>query len=313
MKRLPKILVTAILLLALGTYDNGSKAMIVKEPVCGGTIDNSFPAPKVIISKDLVSINTYFAYKERYDPFDYGHLDIRLERNENNELILSENNRYHVSVKVGEEVLGTAQTLITKLELARLNGTDRHTAGLPPPHFPVHFKAKYASGERIYFSVDGDPEAAWSNELAEYFLDVFADYGETSVLPPREKTAIVSFDIQYFDGKILYSYSHTDDGTKLLKSIYDYDLDRELHSESVAVPEGYYSELEIFLKGLKAHRLINGSGRADYILGTEAILICIEHPDWSQDLGSFEGADITSEMTGKTQKIIEFVDRYFTQ
>lgn len=185
MKRLIKFLAFVILTSALSacTYNGGDSMNTNEQVVCGGTIDNSFDAPKVIQSKDLSSINTDFFYTEKYGKHDYAYLHIKLERNEKNELILSEENRYKVSIKVDNEVLKGSQELIEKLELSSLNGTDQYTSGLPIPYSPVHFSAKYANGESLYFCMNGNPEALWCNEIAEYFLDVFEQYGETSVLP----------------------------------------------------------------------------------------------------------------------------------
>lgn len=126
-------------------------------------------------------METEFFYTKESENYDYGCLRIKIERNEKNELILSEEYSNNVSINVGEEVLSGAQELIDKFKLSALNGTDKYTSALPPPYSPMFFKAEYASGEKIYFYVDGNPEELWCNGLAEYFLNVFEEYGETSV------------------------------------------------------------------------------------------------------------------------------------
>ena len=49
-------------------------------------------------------------------------------------------------------------------------------------------------GEKIYFCINGSSGAEWCNEFAGYFPEVCGEYGETSVLPPKESTQIEDFD-----------------------------------------------------------------------------------------------------------------------
>lgn len=285
--------------------------------LCGGRVDRGFDAPKVIQSKDLTALDTEFFYTEKYGDRGYACLRIKLERDEKNELILSEENRYNVSTEVGNEVLSGTQELIDKFKLSGLNGTDEYTSGLPYPYSPMYFKARYASGESIYFYVDGNPQEPWCNELAEYFLNVFEEYGETSVLPKRESVQIVGFDIEYFDGAVNHAYGNImtqNNEVKLLKRKYDYNTNESVHEEYIEVPENCYSELEIYLKGLKAYTLINGISDGLFGAKTPGIKkfdICIWHADRSQDFGSFEGEEITPDMLEKIRGIIKFVDKYF--
>ena len=111
--------------------------------LCGGRVDRGFDAPKVIQSKDLTALDTEFFYTEKYGDRGYACLRIKLERDEKNELILSEENRYNVSTKVGNEVLSGAQELIDKFKLSGLNGTDEYTSGLPYPYSPICERRKH--------------------------------------------------------------------------------------------------------------------------------------------------------------------------
>jgi hypothetical protein len=173
------IIIILISALSACTGKGGNDIKRDEEIQCGGTVERSFDAPKVINSKDLTSMEAEFFYITDDENYDYDCLRIKLERNEKNELILSEEYSYGTSIKVGEEVLGGAQEIIEKFNLSALNGTDKHTSALPPPYSPMFFKAEYSSGERIYFYVDGNPEELWCNGFAEYFLNVFEEYGET--------------------------------------------------------------------------------------------------------------------------------------
>lgn len=322
MKNLIKLLALLILISALGACRNsGGDNNMETDPdiMCGGVVDRSYDAPKVIESKDLTAIDTEFFYTENYGNRHDALLKIKLARNEKGELILSEENRYNVSAKVGDEVLSGAQELIDKFKLSELNGTDRYRSGLPNPYSPIYFKAEYASGESIYFCVNGNAEEAWCNELAAYFLDVFEAYGETSVLPPAESLQIVEFGVEYFDGDLGREYSSItmpDGEINLRKFQWDYAGDEDELEEYIDVPENFYSELESFLKDLGIQALING----DYVApfeeknpGVPGFNIFIKHADLSYDLGSIEGDEITPELLEKINAILDFANKYFEQ
>ncbi|MGI6671310.1 MAG: hypothetical protein ACOX58_07045 [Christensenellales bacterium] len=180
MKLLAFIILIAFALSAC-TDNGGNNITPDVEP--GGKVDRSVDASKVIESKDLTSMEAEFFYAGKdINRSDSERLRFKLERNENSELILSEAYRYGISTKVGDEVLSGAQKLIEKFKLSELSETD--IPELPESHSSMFFKAEYASGESIYFKVDGNPKTSWCNELAEYFLSVFEEYGETSVLSP---------------------------------------------------------------------------------------------------------------------------------
>ncbi len=325
MKILIKVLAVIFLVLALNACTKKGGHNMGTDPNIGtgGTVDRSFDAPKEIKSKDLTAMDSEFFYTIQYKPFDCARMHIKLVRNEKNELILSEEDCYNVSVKVGDEVLKGAQELIEKFELSKLNGTDKYTSGLPEPYsLPMYFKAEYESGESIYFSMNSRPNSSWCNELAYYFLDVFEEYGETSVLPPRESVQISRLDIAYFDGALYYLYYSEiseKDEVQLFKGVYEYErknVYKGLCEKYIDVPENYYSELENFLKELKAYTLINGNNEdiwATKTPGVKSFDICIEHPDLSHNMGSFEGEEITPEILEKTQKLINFIDKYFEQ
>ncbi len=178
--RLLAFIILIAFVLSACTDNRGNNINPTPDVESGGKTDSSVDAPKAVESKDLTSMETEFFYAGKdINRSDGDRLRIKLERNEHNELILSEAYRYGVSTKVGDEVLSGAQKLIDKFKLSELN----ETAELPESHSSMFFKAEYASGESIYFKVDDNPKTPWCNELAEYFLSVFEEYGETTVLP----------------------------------------------------------------------------------------------------------------------------------
>lgn len=46
-----------------------------------------------------------------------------------------------------------------------LNGIDKQTYGLPEKWAPYWVKAEYATGEKLYFFMDGDQDAAWTGAV----------------------------------------------------------------------------------------------------------------------------------------------------
>ena len=182
MKRIRKIIIAMALLVPLAACTNlsertkngrGSERTDSKLET-GGKVDNSYNAPTEIQSKQLTAMETEFWYIPENGKSEGMRLHLKLERNKDKELILSETNFYRLNVKVGDDVPQKIQKVIDSYELVKLNGTDVYTAGLAPQYEPMYFRAEYASGEKLYFRMDGNPEAAWCKELAEAMFISFA-------------------------------------------------------------------------------------------------------------------------------------------
>ncbi|MBR5257944.1 MAG: hypothetical protein IKV51_03245, partial [Clostridia bacterium] len=73
-------------------------------------------------------------------------------------------------VQADGALIAAFQGIIDRFELAKFNGVDRVTAGLPPQFSPARLSVDYASGERLYFQMNGDPGAEWPRALFELFL-----------------------------------------------------------------------------------------------------------------------------------------------
>lgn len=141
-------------------------------PFCGGVVTDKtdHSAPKVIESKEITELNVSFW------------LDDEKNRGRRWELWAGRNSSGGVSVSLQGEMQGQAQTdtalladmqsIIDRFELAKLNGIDRVTAGLPPQFSPVRLRVDYASGECLYFQRNGDPKAEWSKAMLDAFLKV---------------------------------------------------------------------------------------------------------------------------------------------
>ena len=75
-----------------------------------------------------------------------------------------------VEKAVSKAFLKEVHAVILKHDLPRRNGFDVVTSGLPVQYSSCSLSVDYASGERLYFHMDGDPEAEWARQLKTLFL-----------------------------------------------------------------------------------------------------------------------------------------------
>lgn len=174
--------------------------------ICGGTVDYSdHNAPKVIESDTLVSVScSFFLYGELGSEFDssYG---IKVSRDSEGKLILQESG-HEISCETDDAFLTGVQELIKKHHLVSLNGTDRHTSGLPEPFQPCYFRAVYDSGEVLSFSVDNNPESEWGRDLLALTQEEFDRHGITALDPPAGTAQITRFTLSYTEGDVRHHF-----------------------------------------------------------------------------------------------------------
>ena len=138
-------------------------------PLCGGVTDRTdHSAPKVIESKQISAVVASFwlgdeegrgtRWKLSAKKDSSGGVSVRVEGAVKEE------------AQAESAFLDAVQEVIDRFELAKSNGIDRVTAGLPPQFSPTRLSVDYASGERLYFQMNGKPEAEWPRALLEIFL-----------------------------------------------------------------------------------------------------------------------------------------------
>ena len=111
----------------------------------GVTRRHSYDAPKVILSTEIVALDTnFFSVRKR--------------------------SCEAVEKAVSKAFLKEVHDVIVKNDLPRWNGFDEVTSGLPVQYSSCSLSVDYASGERLYFRMDGDPEAEWARQLKTLFL-----------------------------------------------------------------------------------------------------------------------------------------------
>lgn len=142
-----------------------------KAPVCGGVTDKTDHAvPKVIESKEITAFSASFwmvGEDGRSSPWN-----LSASRNSAGTSV-SIQGSMQGQAQGESALLDEVQKIIDRFGLAKFNGIDRVTAGLPPRFSPSRLCVDYASGERLYFQMNGDPGAEWPKALLDSFLSVF--------------------------------------------------------------------------------------------------------------------------------------------
>lgn len=176
-------------------------------PISGGKVDRTdYTAPKTIKSKELTYFSDKFFLYGEYNYENDATYDFEVVKNDDGSVSIEEKSCYQVKCKTDEHILKDLQAIIEKYELAKLNGVDKHTAGLPPEYQPSYFEAKYASGESLYFSQNNDPDDPCAREVLKLLGDEFAAQGEDCFQPPVSASEITRFEIEFTDGEMRYLY-----------------------------------------------------------------------------------------------------------
>lgn len=209
LKRSIKFLITFIIAVCLLSGCRGDEGIVTvpfTEPLAGGPVDNSYMAPKEIESESIISFSCHFFLFGDYGSEGDSAYDFKVEKNGAGKYILSEEIK-GISCETDESLLKCVQEIIKKNGLAGLNGTDKHTAGLPPEYQPNSFRAKYDSGEELYFSTDNEPEGGWGEDILKLMRKEFDSHGVYTLDPPPETKNVVRCNVIYVDGDKYYRFN----------------------------------------------------------------------------------------------------------
>ena len=159
----------------------------------GVTRRHNYDAPKVIHSAEIVALDTnFFLLDWEEGGYSLGGRRWTFEvRREGESFLLTARLRGKEAraVAVDEAFLGEVHAVILKHGLPRKNGFDEVTSGLPVEYSSCSLSADYASGERLYFRMDGDPRSAWANDLKALFLRALDSAEATTVQEAEEQDA----------------------------------------------------------------------------------------------------------------------------
>ena len=205
----------------------GKKNIIKQtEVVSGGTRDDSdYDAPKTINSDELISFHTeFFRYGDSIYDVDRRYIFTMTKSDEG--IVITEGNAEELKCATDNTFVQKLIQIIKDYKLEELNGIDRQTYGLSPDYGPYWLEAEYASGEKLYFYMNGDPYAEWTWEVLDLFAREFGEHGIDDLLPPKENSKMTRFELEYVCGDIRYSYGETnvpmtEDHYEALKEIAD--------------------------------------------------------------------------------------------
>lgn len=274
-----------------------------KEPqrheVEGGKVENSYKAPDKIESRNIESFKTSFFLWDTFNEENVGGYSFSIEKNDKGEYVLSEDSHYNIQVVIDKSVLEHLQIIIEENNLAKSNGMDRYTKGLPEEYAPCMLLATYDSGEKLYFSVDNNPEAKWAQDMMKLFKREFINQGHEELLPPIEDRTVIRFDMGYTDGICDYSYLaiFTEDDTDerpvhYLVNIYNRETKETEFDDIVQIPEGFYENLSNEIGRLNLVEYQNGEmPPGDTSSLEQYAYFCIEMQSGCQFNGFFEGDD----------------------
>ena len=136
----------------------------------GVTRRHSYDAPKVILSTEIVALDTnFFLYDEDGSGGTRWSFSVR---SDGGDFLLSVRKRGRDAVEtvVSKDFLKEVHDVIVKHDLVRRNGFDEVTSGLPVQYSSCSLSVDYSNGERLYFRMDGNPEAEWARQLKTLFL-----------------------------------------------------------------------------------------------------------------------------------------------
>ena len=146
-----------------------------EEPQDGITTKTQDPAaPKTIASRELVSFRAEFFCRGNSENAEDGVYKFDLKK-KSGVWQLESSGLVRGGGAVGEDTAAQVQALIETYDLAAKNGLYSVTSGLPVEFSPSRVSADYASGERLIFAEDGNPEAEWCAALRDCFLETLSD------------------------------------------------------------------------------------------------------------------------------------------
>jgi hypothetical protein len=167
---------------------------------CGGVTDKSDRrASKVINSKDIAEFYARFGLSGEWAK---GHVDefFTFEVKKDVVGVLTATERLTgISAPADAALLSALQEVIDRYGLSQENGVYRTTAGLPPIFGPCEMRVKYASGEKLSFTRNNEPQAEWEKKMYLAFSGWFEEKGIDSLVTPMREERVVNVSLTVHD------------------------------------------------------------------------------------------------------------------
>lgn len=300
-----------------------------EEIITGGTKDKSnYNAPKEIQSEELVLFETEFY---RYGGLVYDEdreYRFKMIKSEDDQFIISEGYDEKLSCETDSSFATKLNNIIKEYNLVKFNGTDTETYGLPDEYRPYWLKADYASDEKLFFSMDGDPNEEWTGEVLNLFAMEFSKHGIDDLLPEKEESDISSFsmeftfkDVRYSFGDVLVSDDEGEFGNKdLVKKIYSDIWDRngnKLTDDMYAdITEKYYREIKEIAETTALYKFQNGSifpPEFDYDNMPQYYEFYIEYESGRHICGYSDDTEQCEKFRPIAAEFLHYFDEYFNR
>ncbi len=288
----------------------------------GGRIEHSNPtAPKEIKSKDIVSLKLSAFYKnDLYSGID-GWYDFEIYKNDAGTMMLKHGRLETTECEADKELLEKTQALVDKHELAKANGQESYAQGLPPEYQPYLLDIKYASGEKLYFYLQGDPYSEWSCDFIDLFRAYLASKGFEKYSIKEKEMAVTRFDFKFNEGKMVYWYGNilTSDKntgeqiTCIWKNFYEHNGEGK-ERKMIHIPDGYFDNVKRLIED---HNMLSLTNHRIEPVGFDFmddpfVEFCIEIENGKQ-FNCFYGKDEIPEEFQKLKGIVrDFMDPIFS-
>ena len=238
------------LLALLGLGGCGKVSAPDTEPIDGGNtthVDNE--APKEITSKVISALDASFFLSSRWNSRE-DHVFHFVVEDRDGILVASEEYT-GVSATADSGLMSGLQAIIDKYGLVSMNGLYDVTAGLPPEFQPGGLSVEYVSREKLSFTTDNDPYAAWAEEMYDLFARWFSEQGQDALYPEKEDSQVETITVLFReDGILRECRAVTVDGEPvLLKEVYDDEKGESLEETRIPLPDGFLEEITGIIGG----------------------------------------------------------------
>ena len=289
--------------------NNADIQSVTEEPICDGVTNNTdYDAPKVINSDNLVGLLMGFYHEDKYDSSMGRYYTFILESGDDGKIVLKDSYNGE-GFEVTQSVLDGAQAIIKKYDLAKANGVNRITAGLPPEYERCNFKAEYDSGEYISFSENSDPSSEWGREFIDYFAPIFAEHGDNQYMPPEISGVITCFNLEVKKDNLLYQYC-TETENRIYRCIYDCDTGENVDETIVDSASEYYEGLMQIISDNNIRDFENMYTASDFDNTSDYYDFYIELDNGDRLSGASCDADEISLFRPVENKIMKYIDEY---
>jgi len=165
----------------------------------GHTVQTDPDAPKTVRSTELTAFSADLYLDNRWWGDENHGFVFSVAADEGGVLTAAEE-KTGVRLPADGDLCAALASVIAEYDLAAMNGLYDVTAGLPT-EFEAHtFRAAYASGETISFTVNNDPVSPWGEAVYDVFASWFAEHGNEALYPAREESPLVRFSLTVIDG-----------------------------------------------------------------------------------------------------------------